>query len=128
MSIGLSITIAIFSWKSSENSNLEIESLSQFLAESVERAADTAIASQGSSNGVARRVSVIEIEIHLFHSPPLFLIIVQFFEFLLCFFQDQHEREVHSGLHQLILFLFQGAHGKISGESDSESMPYSKNI
>ena len=36
---------------------------SQFLAESVKRAADTAIASQGSSNGVARRVSVIVIEI-----------------------------------------------------------------
>ena len=108
---------------------MEFKSPSQLLAESVERAADTAIASQGSSNGVARRVSVIVIEIHLFHSPPLFLIIiVQFFAFLLCFFQDQHEREVHSRLHQLILFLFQGAHGKISGESDSESTPYSKNI
>ena len=107
---------------------MELKSPSQFLAESVERAANTTIASQGSSNGVARRVSVIVIEIHLFHSPPVFLVIIQFFEFLLCFFQDQHEREVHSGLHQLILFLFQGAHGKISGESDSESTPYSKNI
>ena len=39
---------------------------------------------------------------------------------LLCFFRDRHEREVHSSLHQLILFLFQGPHRKIPGESDSQ--------
>ena len=31
----------------------------------------------------------------------------------------QHEREVHSSPHLLILFLFQGSHRKIPGESDS---------
>ena len=42
---------------------MEFKPPSQFPAESVERAANTAIASQGSSNGVARRVSVIVNEI-----------------------------------------------------------------
>ena len=32
----------------------------------------------------------------------------------------QHEREVHSSPHLLILFLFQGSHRKIPGESDSD--------